>query len=133
MEEDKIPFYKKWWFEAGISLIVIVMICVVIFKGNSHTLIAQYAKQAINVLEDFKKTTITADEAYSKIEALEKRVNEEKDKLDSESNNKIDWLSLSMDLRSISWELLGDKNTMSSESFTISEIEECITELKKYR
>lgn len=132
MEEEEIPFYKKWWFEAPISIIVIIVIGVVVFKVNNNTLIAQYAKQAINILEDFKKSTITADEAHTKIATLEKRVNGEKEKLNSADDSKIDWLSLSMKLSSISWELLGDENIVSSESFTISEIDEYIAELKKY-
>ncbi len=124
-------FFQKW----GLIIFILLMsigIIFSVFKHSKPSIASQYSKQAISILKDFKNTTITADEAYTKIQTLEKRVDEEKEKTDLNENEKLDLLTLGMELGIISWELLGDKNTMSSESFTISEIDEYIVKLKKY-
>ena len=126
-EKEKKHFYTSWWFILLIS-IIFILIGVGIYFLKTSSPITQYSKQTITILQDFKNGKISTDEAYEKISNIENRVESEKN---SDSNNDK-WLYLSIELDKITWELLGDNNTMSSDSLTISEIDEYITELRKY-
>lgn len=131
MEEnifEKSERKEKPW---TIILILVVMIGIglTIFWIRDASVTSQYAKQAISILKSFKNGQITADEAYTQIETLENRVEAER----ANNNDDTDLLFLSTTLSSISWELVKDQNTMSSESFTNSEIDEYIMKLRKMR
>lgn len=104
------------------------------FESKGISLISQYSEQAITILRKYKNYDISSKEAYEQIEKISKQVDKEYEKIKkADDDNSTNWLILHSTLHSISWDLLGDNNSLSSDVLTISEIEEYIDKLHKIK
>lgn len=108
----------------SIFIIIIGIIAISIYLINANSPIAQYKKEAIEVLENLKDKDITVEQAENEIGALQKKFeNTYKNKIE----NNVDYSCFSLHLSTLEISLYLD----NINGITNTQINEYIKELKK--
>lgn len=110
---------KKWWF--WVIIAIVILTCIIFFINNNRDRNSNYRNQAITILNQYKKGSITGKEASEKLNAIVNKLRNEPDiDNDYESASKF---ALQMEISSIA-------SKLSYDELSDTEINKYIKEIK---